>query len=58
MLAALLIVLIFLCLLYYLTEIYEELCVRGEEPDLLSVLTVLASTAIPGLPPGGGIQSK
>ncbi|XP_071395718.1 protein phosphatase, Mg2+/Mn2+ dependent, 1Nb (putative) [Centroberyx affinis] len=39
-------------------EIYEELCARGEEPDLLSVLTVLASTVIPGLPPGGGIQSK
>lgn len=41
-----------------LTEIYEELCARGEEPDLLSVLTVLASGDIPGLPPGGGIQSK
>ncbi|XP_004573383.2 protein phosphatase, Mg2+/Mn2+ dependent, 1Nb (putative) isoform X1 [Maylandia zebra] len=39
-------------------EIYDELCVRGEEPELLSVLTVLASTVIPGLPPGGGIQSK
>ncbi|KAK7922661.1 hypothetical protein WMY93_009563 [Mugilogobius chulae] len=39
-------------------EIYEELCARGEEPDLLSVLTVLASSVIPGLPPGGGIQSK
>ncbi|XP_029029713.1 protein phosphatase, Mg2+/Mn2+ dependent, 1Nb (putative) isoform X2 [Betta splendens] len=39
-------------------EIYDELCARGEEPDLLSVLTVLASSAIPGLPPGGGIQSK
>ncbi|XP_030009134.1 protein phosphatase, Mg2+/Mn2+ dependent, 1Nb (putative) [Sphaeramia orbicularis] len=39
-------------------EIYDELCARGEEPDLLSVLTVLASTVIPGLPPGGGIQSK
>ncbi|KAJ3589318.1 hypothetical protein NHX12_010163 [Muraenolepis orangiensis] len=39
-------------------EIYEDLCVGGEEPDLLSVLTVLASIAIPGLPPGGGIQSK
>lgn len=41
-----------------LTEIYAELCARGEEPDLLSVLTVLASGVIPGLPPGGGIQSK
>ncbi|KAF3705905.1 Protein phosphatase 1B [Channa argus] len=39
-------------------EIYAEICARGEEPDLLSVLTVLASTVIPGLPPGGGIQSK
>ncbi|CAL8362504.1 unnamed protein product [Lota lota] len=39
-------------------EIYEDLCVGGEEPDLLAVLTVLASIAIPGLPPGGGIQSK
>eukprot|EP00064_Thunnus_orientalis_P003362 superscaffoldBa00000270_g3371 len=39
-------------------EIYDELCARGEEPDLLSVLTILASTVIPGLPPGGGIQSK
>ncbi|CAL1573722.1 unnamed protein product [Knipowitschia caucasica] len=39
-------------------EIYEELCSTGEEPDLLSVLTVLASSVIPGLPPGGGIQSK
>lgn len=39
-------------------EIYEDLCSRGEEPDLLSVLTVLASSTIPGLPPGGGIQSK
>ncbi|KAM4619999.1 putative protein phosphatase, Mg2+/Mn2+ dependent, 1Nb (putative) [Polymixia lowei] len=39
-------------------EIYEELCARGEEPDLLSVLTILASAVIPGLPPGGGIQSK
>uniref|UniRef100_H3D2M5 Protein phosphatase 1B n=1 Tax=Tetraodon nigroviridis TaxID=99883 RepID=H3D2M5_TETNG len=39
-------------------EIYEELCARGEDPDLLSVLTVLASGDIPGLPPGGGIQSK
>ncbi|KAG7223291.1 hypothetical protein INR49_015647 [Caranx melampygus] len=39
-------------------EIYDELCSRGEDPDLLSVLTVLASTVIPGLPPGGGIQSK
>ncbi|KAM6970347.1 protein phosphatase 1A-like [Aplochiton taeniatus] len=39
-------------------EIYEQLSVRGEEPDLLSVLTVLASTDIPGLPPGGGLQSK
>ncbi|CAL8401646.1 unnamed protein product [Boreogadus saida] len=40
-------------------EIYEDLlCVGGEEPDLLAVLTVLASIRIPGLPPGGGIQSK
>ncbi|XP_062867208.1 protein phosphatase, Mg2+/Mn2+ dependent, 1Nb (putative) isoform X2 [Trichomycterus rosablanca] len=39
-------------------EIFEELSGRGDEPDLLSVLTVLASTVIPGLPPGGGIQSK
>ncbi|KAM4727007.1 putative protein phosphatase, Mg2+/Mn2+ dependent, 1Nb (putative) [Anableps anableps] len=39
-------------------EIYDELSGSGEEPDLLSVLTVLASTVIPGLPPGGGIQSK
>uniref|UniRef100_A0A3B3TW98 Protein phosphatase 1B n=1 Tax=Poecilia latipinna TaxID=48699 RepID=A0A3B3TW98_9TELE len=39
-------------------EIYDELSASGEEPDLLSVLTVLASTVIPGLPPGGGIQSK
>ena len=39
-------------------EIYEDLCVGGEEPDLLAVLTVLASIPIPGLPPGGGIQSK
>ncbi|KAK5622635.1 hypothetical protein CRENBAI_000223 [Crenichthys baileyi] len=39
-------------------EIYDELSASGEEPDLLSVLTVLASTIIPGLPPGGGIQSK
>lgn len=43
---------------YNLTEIYAELSANGEEPDLLSVLTVLASTVIPGLPPGGGIQSK
>lgn len=43
---------------WYLTEIYDELSASGEEPDLLSVLTVLASTFIPGLPPGGGIQSK
>lgn len=43
---------------FHLTEIYDKLCARGEEPDLLSVLTVLASTVIPGLPPGGGIQSK
>lgn len=41
-----------------LTEIFEELSGRGDEPDLLAVLTVLASTVIPGLPPGGGIQSK
>lgn len=40
------------------TEIFEELSDRGEEPDLLSVLTVLASAVIPGLPPGGGLQSK
>ncbi|XP_048091721.1 protein phosphatase, Mg2+/Mn2+ dependent, 1Nb (putative) isoform X1 [Alosa alosa] len=39
-------------------EIFEELSGRGEDPDLLSVLTVLASTVIPGLPPGGGLQSK
>ncbi|XP_051734027.1 protein phosphatase, Mg2+/Mn2+ dependent, 1Nb (putative) [Ctenopharyngodon idella] len=39
-------------------EIFEELSARGDEPDLLSVLTVLASTVIPGLPPGGGLQSK
>ncbi|XP_062341856.1 protein phosphatase, Mg2+/Mn2+ dependent, 1Nb (putative) isoform X2 [Osmerus eperlanus] len=39
-------------------EIFEELSGRGEEPELLSVLTMLASTAIPGLPPGGGLQSK
>ncbi|KTG40732.1 hypothetical protein cypCar_00011183 [Cyprinus carpio] len=39
-------------------EIFEELSTRGDEPDLLSVLTVLASTVIPGLPPGGGLQSK
>ncbi|XP_077596787.1 protein phosphatase, Mg2+/Mn2+ dependent, 1Nb (putative) [Stigmatopora nigra] len=39
-------------------EIYEELCGRGEDPDLLAVLTILASEVIPGLPPGGGIQSK
>ncbi|KAK1788317.1 hypothetical protein P4O66_016766 [Electrophorus voltai] len=39
-------------------EIFEELSGRGDEPDLLSVLTVLASTVIPGLPPGGGLQSK
>uniref|UniRef100_A0A3Q2ZVN9 protein-serine/threonine phosphatase n=1 Tax=Kryptolebias marmoratus TaxID=37003 RepID=A0A3Q2ZVN9_KRYMA len=38
--------------------IYDELSANGEEPDLLSVLTVLASTVIPGLPPGGGIQSR
>lgn len=41
-----------------LAEIFEELSGRGEDPDLLSVLTVLASTVIPGLPPGGGLQSK
>ncbi|XP_063060112.1 protein phosphatase, Mg2+/Mn2+ dependent, 1Nb (putative) isoform X2 [Engraulis encrasicolus] len=39
-------------------DIFEELSGRGEDPDLLSVLTVLASTVIPGLPPGGGLQSK
>lgn len=39
-------------------DIFEELTGRGEDPDLLSVLTVLASTVIPGLPPGGGLQSK
>ncbi|XP_061608757.1 protein phosphatase, Mg2+/Mn2+ dependent, 1Nb (putative) isoform X1 [Phyllopteryx taeniolatus] len=39
-------------------EIYEELRGRGEDPDLLAVLAVLASAAIPGLPPGGGIHSK
>ncbi|XP_030638085.1 protein phosphatase, Mg2+/Mn2+ dependent, 1Nb (putative) [Chanos chanos] len=39
-------------------EIFKELCARGDEPDLLAVLTVLASTVIPGLPPGGGLQSK
>ncbi|KAG9265563.1 protein phosphatase 1A [Astyanax mexicanus] len=39
-------------------EIFEELSGKGDEPDLLSVLTVLASTVIPGLPPGGGLQSK
>ncbi|KAK2827424.1 hypothetical protein Q7C36_018350 [Tachysurus vachellii] len=39
-------------------EIFEELSGRGDEPDLLSVLTVLASVEIPGLPPGGGLQSK
>ncbi|XP_073680104.1 protein phosphatase, Mg2+/Mn2+ dependent, 1Nb (putative) [Garra rufa] len=39
-------------------EIFEELSATGDEPDLLSVLTVLASTVIPGLPPGGGLQSK
>uniref|UniRef100_A0A7N8X6B7 PPM-type phosphatase domain-containing protein n=1 Tax=Mastacembelus armatus TaxID=205130 RepID=A0A7N8X6B7_9TELE len=39
-------------------EIYDELSAGGDEPDLLSVLTVLASNVIPGLPPGGGIQSK
>jgi len=38
--------------------VYEELCIGGEEPDLLAVLTVLAAIDIPGLPPGGGIQSK
>jgi len=41
-----------------LAEIFEELSARGDEPDLLSVLTVLASAVIPGLPPGGGLQSK
>lgn len=50
--------LFFLFWFKYPTEIYSELCARGEEPDLLSVLTLLASTVIPGLPPGGGIQSK
>ncbi|KAM9539948.1 protein phosphatase 1A-like isoform 2-T3 [Salvelinus alpinus] len=39
-------------------EIYEELSTQGEEPDLLTVLTVLANTDVPGLPPGGGLQSK
>lgn len=43
---------------FKVAEIYDELSIREEEPDLLSVLTVLASTDIPGLPPGGGIQSK
>ncbi|XP_010897143.4 protein phosphatase, Mg2+/Mn2+ dependent, 1Nb (putative) isoform X1 [Esox lucius] len=39
-------------------EIYEKLSAQGEEPDLLSVLTVLANCDVPGLPPGGGLQSK